>query len=113
MTDPTDASGGPSADDDLVRRSEVVRRAGVLMLGAGTSGLRVCEVMGAVASTLGIDHLSAQVTSTDIVLTVGRGGRYRTLVGEIGSPGVNAHRIELKGESMRRKRGPKGPNEIP
>ena len=95
MTDPTDASGGPSADDDLVRRSEVVRRAGVLMLGAGTSGLRVREVMRAVASTLGIDHLSAQVTSTDIVLTVGRGGRYRTLVGEIGSPGVNAHRIAL------------------
>ncbi len=79
----------------LTDEAEVVLQSGVLMLGAGTSGLRVREVMRAVSSSVGIDRLSAQVTSTDIVVTVGRGIETRTLVGEIGSPGVNAHRIAL------------------
>ena len=87
--------GESARDADLAQRSEVVLKAGVLMLGAGTSGLRVREVMRAVSSSLGIDRLSAQVTSTDIVLTVGRKGAHRTQVGEISSPGVNADRIAL------------------
>ncbi len=77
---------------DLVRRSRVVLRAGVLMLGAGTSGLRVREVMAAVARSVGIQQLDAQVTFTQIVLTVGRRGVYRTHLGET-RPGVNAERI--------------------
>jgi uncharacterized membrane protein YjjP (DUF1212 family) len=79
----------------LIRRSDVVLRAGILMLGAGTSGLRVREVMQAVARTVGIKRIKAQVTSTDIVLSVRRRGIFRTQVGEISAPGVNAHRIAM------------------
>ncbi len=79
----------------LIRRSDVVLKAGILMLGAGTSGLRVRELMQSVASTVGVKRLHAQITFTDIVLTVGRRGIFRTQVAEIPNPGVNAHRIAL------------------
>ncbi len=79
----------------LIRRSDVVLRAGIMMLGAGTSGLRVREVMRSVASTVGIENIKALVTYTDIVLTVQRRGIFRTQVAEIDAPGVNAHRIAL------------------
>jgi len=79
----------------LIRRSNVVLRAGILMLGAGTSGLRVREVMRAVAATVGIGRIKAQVTFTDIVLTVQRRGIFRTQVSEINAPGVNADRIAM------------------
>ncbi|HEY3340033.1 MAG TPA: threonine/serine exporter family protein [Propionicimonas sp.] len=79
----------------LIRRSDVILRAGIMMLGAGTSGLRVREVMRAVARTVGIRKILAQVTFTDIVLTVKRRGTFRTQVAEIPAPGVNAHRIAL------------------
>lgn len=79
----------------LIRRSNVVLRAGIMMLGAGTSGLRVREVMQAVAHSVGIRKVRAQVTFTDIVLTVRRRGIFRTQVAEITNPGVNAHRIAL------------------
>ncbi len=79
----------------LIRRSNVVLRAGILMLGAGTSGLRVREVMMAVARSVGIDRIQAQVTFSDIALTVQRRRTFRTQVSEIGAPGVDAHRIAL------------------
>ena len=79
----------------LIRRSDVVLRAGILMLGAGTSGLRVRELMQQVASTVGIQRLHADVSFTSIVLTVRRRDTFRTQVGEIANPGVNAHRIAL------------------
>lgn len=79
----------------LIRRSDVVLRAGIMMLGAGTSGLRVREVMRAVAATVGLRRIRAQVTFTDITLTVRRRNTFRTQVEEIGAPGVNAHRIAL------------------
>jgi uncharacterized membrane protein YjjP (DUF1212 family) len=79
----------------LIRRSDVTLRAGIMMLGAGTSGLRVREVMQSVARTVGIRKILAQVTFTDIVLTVKRRGTFRTQVAEIPAPGVNAHRIAL------------------
>ncbi|HET7725324.1 MAG TPA: threonine/serine exporter family protein [Propionibacteriaceae bacterium] len=78
----------------LIRRSHVVLRAGTLMLGAGTSGLRVREVMGAVARTVGVEQHHAQVTFTNIVLTVGRRGIFRTQVAET-RPSVNADRISM------------------
>ena len=78
----------------LIRRSHVVLRAGTLMLGAGTSSLRVREVMTAVARTVGIEHLHAQVTFATIVLTVGRRGIFRTQVAET-RPSVNADRIAM------------------
>ncbi len=79
----------------LIRRSDVVLRAGILMLGAGTSGLRVREVMHAVAGTVGLKKIRAQVSFTDLILTVRRRGTFRTQVGEIGAPGVDAHRIAM------------------
>lgn len=79
----------------LIRRSDVVLRAGILMLGAGTSGLRVREVMRAVAGTVGLRRIRALVTYTEIVLTIRRRATFRTQVAEIGCPGVNAHRIAM------------------
>ena len=45
----------------LIRRSHVVLRAGTMMLGAGTSALRVREVMSAVARTVGVQQGDAAV----------------------------------------------------
>ena len=56
----------------LIRRSHVVLRAGTMMLGAGTSALRVREVMAAVARTVGVQQIDAQVTFTQVVVTIGR-----------------------------------------
>jgi uncharacterized membrane protein YjjP (DUF1212 family) len=100
-TEPPDASFDEHEHEDaleprhLIRRSNVVLRAGILMLGAGTSGLRVREVMQAVARTVGLKRIKAQVTYTDIVLTVQRRGTFRTQVAEVSAPGVNAHRIAM------------------
>ncbi|HEX2855861.1 MAG TPA: threonine/serine exporter family protein [Propionibacteriaceae bacterium] len=79
----------------LIRRSDAVLRAGVLMLGAGTSSLRVRQLMRRVARAVGLDEMQAQITFTDISLTVSRRGIFRTQIGEIASPGVNAHRIAM------------------
>lgn len=78
----------------LIRRSHVVLQAGTMMLGAGTSALRVREVMGAVGRTIGVQQIDAQVTFTQIVLTVGRRGIFRTQVREV-RPRVDANRISL------------------
>ena len=95
-------SGEAAAEPlELIRQSELVARAGIDMLGAGTSGLRVRELMRAAASALGLDSFAAQVTFTDIVATVGKGGIYRTQVVEIGGPRVDAHRIALLQELSR------------
>lgn len=79
----------------LIRRSDVVLKAGILMLGAGTSGLRVRELMQQVASTVGIQRLHADISFTSIVLSVRRRNTFRTQVAEIPNPGVNAHRIAM------------------
>ena len=79
----------------LIRRSDVVLKAGILMLGAGTSGLRVRELMQQVADTVGIQRLHADIGFTSITLSVRRRDTFRTQVAEIPNPGVNAHRIAL------------------
>ncbi len=98
MTDqPTPIHAG---EDDLeprhlISRSDVVLKAGTLMLGAGTSSRRVKAVMRDVASAVDIDRLEAQVTFTEIVATVAWRGIFRTQVAEVTKPGVNAERIAL------------------
>lgn len=78
----------------LIRRSDVILRAGMMMLGAGTGSRRVKETMRQVATALDIDTLQAQITFTDITLTVSRRGIFRTQVAEIEHPGgVNADRV--------------------
>jgi uncharacterized membrane protein YjjP (DUF1212 family) len=77
----------------LIRRSDVVLRAGTLMLAAGTGSRRVKETMRAVSDSLDLDRLQAQVSFTEIVLTVARRGIFRTQVAEVAWPGVNADRI--------------------
>ena len=81
-----DASAAPDLDHEyedalepkhLIRRSDIVLKAGILMLGAGTSGLRVRELMQSVASTVGITRLHADISFTSITLTVGRPVRPR------------------------------------
>ncbi len=99
-----DASAAPDLDHEyedalepkhLIRRSDIVLKAGILMLGAGTSGLRVRELMQSVASTVGITRLHADISFTSITLTVGRRRIFRTQIAEIPNPGVNAHRIAM------------------
>lgn len=80
---------------DLIRRTEIVMRAGLLMLGAGTSSLRVTEVIRAVGRALELDSISARVSFTDIGLTTSKDGIYRTQVAGIHVPGVNANRITM------------------
>ena len=79
---------------DLIRRSNLVLRVGHLMLGAGTSSLRVQQSMQRVARALGLDRLQAQITFTNIVATVHRGPIFRTQAGVVTTPGVNADRIK-------------------
>lgn len=77
----------------LIRRSDVILRTGILMLQAGTGSRRVAETMRAVARSLDVDKMQAQVTFTEIVLTISRRGIFRTQVAEVGHPAVNADRI--------------------
>ncbi len=79
----------------LIDRADVVLRAGVLMLGAGTSSLRVRELMRRAARAVGLDQMAASISYTTIVATVARRGIFRTRVAETGTPGVNAHRIAM------------------
>ncbi len=77
----------------LIRRSDVILRAGILMLQAGTGSRRVAETMRALARSLDVDKMQAQVSFTEIVLTISRRGIFRTQVAEVGHPAVNADRI--------------------
>lgn len=79
----------------LIRRSDAVMHAGILMLGAGTSALRVRQLMRAVACAVSLDTMRAQITYSNISLTVSRRGIFRTQVAETPSPGVNADRIAM------------------
>lgn len=97
---------------DLIRRTELVMRAGTLMLGAGTSSLRVGELMRSVARSLGLDTISVRISFTDIGLTTSRGGIYRTQVAEVPTPGVNAERIALLQAMGRELPAPCEPEEV-
>lgn len=78
----------------LIKRSDTVLRAGILMLGAGTGSRRVKETMREVAQALDLNTLQAQITFNDITLTVSRRGIFRTQVAEVESVGgVNCDRI--------------------
>lgn len=93
--------GAPEGDDleleleprELIRRSDLVMRTGNLMLGAGTSSLRVRQAMQRTAARLGLGRMQAQITFTTIIATVYRDGIFRTQVGEVTTPAVNADRI--------------------
>ena len=78
---------------ELIRESDLVLRIGNLMLGAGTSSLRVRTAMLRLSRALGIDHLQAQISFTNIVVTTHRKAIFRTQAGEVTTPGVNADRI--------------------
>lgn len=78
----------------LIRRSDVVLRAGTLMLSAGTSSLRVRELMRKAAAALGLDGIHTSVSYTHIMATVSRRGIFRTQIAEAGHSGINAHRIQ-------------------
>ena len=79
---------------DLIRRSNLVIRIGSMMLGAGTSSLRVKQAMQSAAHALGISRIKTQVTYTHVGATVHRGTIFRTQIGEITVPGVDAAKIQ-------------------
>ncbi|MGA4670634.1 threonine/serine ThrE exporter family protein [Propionibacteriaceae bacterium Y1923] len=96
MTDePSPTSDPPDEQDyrELIRESNLVLRTGNLMLGAGTSSLRVRTAMLRVSRALGIEHMQATISFTNIVVTTHQRTLFRTLVGEVTTPGVNADRI--------------------
>ncbi|GAA1374022.1 threonine/serine exporter family protein [Luteococcus sanguinis] len=99
-------------DRDLIGRTELVMRAGTLMLTSGTSSLRVAELMRRVAKALELDTISTRISFTDIGLTVSRGGIYRTQVSDVPTPGVNAQRIASLQELSRDLPVPSTPQEV-
>lgn len=81
--------------NELIGKSDVVLKAGIMMLGSGTSGLRVRELMESLARSLGLATLHTDITYTSITMTVGLGGVFHTRVAEVPRPGVNAHAISV------------------
>lgn len=79
----------------LILRTDAVARAGGMMLGAGTSSLRVRQLMRRSAKALGLGHIASSITFTSLAMTVERRGVFRTKVVEVPKPGVNAHRIAM------------------
>lgn len=77
----------------LAEKSDAICRMGSLMLRAGTGSYRVKAAMGRVAEALGVEQLDAQVSLTEIVVTVKECGAFRTQVVEVAAPTVNAERI--------------------
>lgn len=65
------------------------------MLGAGTSALRVRQLMTRSAAALGLTGMAASIGFTEITMTVQRRGVFRTLVTQVRRPGVDAHRIAM------------------
>lgn len=79
----------------LIRRTDVVARAGGMMLGAGTSSLRIRQLMRRAATALGLGNIASSITFTSLAMTVERRGVFRTKVVEVPKPGVDAHRIAM------------------
>ncbi|WP_313661619.1 threonine/serine exporter family protein [Cellulosimicrobium cellulans] len=78
---------------DLIRRSGTVLRIGRLALSAGTGSYRVKSHMTRAARALGLDHIAAHVTLTEITATSYRGPIFRTELTEVRSIGINADRL--------------------
>jgi uncharacterized membrane protein YjjP (DUF1212 family) len=78
---------------DLIRRSGTVLRIGRLALSAGTGSYRVKSHMARAARALGLDHIAAHVTLTEITATSYRGPIFRTELTEVRSIGINADRL--------------------
>lgn len=78
---------------DLIRRSGTVLRIGRLALSAGTGSYRVKSHMARAAHALGLDHIAAHVTLTEITATSYRGPIFRTELTEVRSIGINADRL--------------------
>ena len=74
----------------LIRRTDAVARAGGMMLGAGTSSLRVRQLMRRSAKALGLGHIASSITFTSLAMTVERRGVFRTKVVEVPKPGVTS-----------------------
>ncbi|MBB1572211.1 MAG: threonine/serine exporter family protein, partial [Propionibacterium sp.] len=54
----------------LIRRTDVVARAGGMMLGAGTSSLRIRQLMRRAATALGLGNIASSITFTSLAMTV-------------------------------------------
>ena len=68
---------------------------GGMMLGAGTSSLRIRQLMRRAATALGLGNIASSITFTSLAMTVERRGVFRTKVVEVPKPGVDAHRIAM------------------
>ena len=72
---------------------DVLLRFGTMMLRAGDTAFRVRNSMGLLASNMGANSLSLQVTIDGMTATIRRGGEYATLAIEVAPLGINAWRI--------------------
>ena len=86
----------------LIRRTDAVARAGGMMLGAGTSSLRVRQLMRRSAKALGLGHIASSITFTSLAMTVERRGVFRTKVVEV--PGKQTATTSLPGIANSRPR---------
>lgn len=80
---------------------EVLLRFGTLMLRSGGTAFRVRESLRILAGKLGLEGIAIQLSLNAIFATGWRQGESGTVVREVGSPGVNAHRLTALEELSR------------
>lgn len=73
---------------------EEVLRLGAMMMAAGAPAYRVIRAMKRAARALGFTQLDAIVSVSSLVVTIHRGGYFRTIVYKHDSPGIDSSRIE-------------------
>ena len=88
-----DKPGRQTAAGRATTRLDVLLHFGRLMLGAGDTTFRVRRSMAAVARVLGLEDVSVQVSSRNLVGSGRCDGETVTLVRDAGPPGVNTQRI--------------------
>lgn len=91
--DPDDFGQEPR---ELIERTDVILRAGQLIMSTGVDSGRIMDMMRMVAKALDCDSITINVAYPQITATVQRGHIYRTKVTAAVTPGVNADRaLEL------------------
>ncbi|MDR3070595.1 MAG: threonine/serine exporter family protein [Propionibacteriaceae bacterium] len=78
---------------NLAAESHAIVRMGKALLSAGAETYRVRLSMEQVAAALGIEWLQSQITLSEVTVTLFKGNRFRTQVGQVHSVGVNADKL--------------------
>jgi uncharacterized membrane protein YjjP (DUF1212 family) len=85
---------------NLAAEAHAVVRTGKALLTTGADSYEVRQSMELVAAALGLDWIQSQVTLSEVTVTLFRGPRFRTQVGQVHSVGVNAHKLASIGRMV-------------